>query len=924
MKPKLILPVLLLFLLALLIITLPLPIGSAQIPSPDTPIQLSGAGSNLTVYEFCQNQSTQFFNAKNDTTFSYLSDWYPTSYRGYHLHADIQNVRRTMNPVPNGDFEQYVEPGNNWTLADAGGTFPPLVKSVSNTTGGNPGSCLDIELAYDKVNFGRHAWIENNFTYTSSLLPDSLNLYFDVRFSPDITTASWLVIDVSIETSVGSTSANWITSTLNFHPTSWTTINVASIPVNGSLLLKIDVYKQIATNLDVDGHIYFDNFNFQIGSNAEPSEVELTLNGTAVRDISTNYGEVDIFADPALEEKVDIFDTWNITLLFTFDSPYVISFDFDYTMKMKTESPYEAQTSYTVDVNSDPLWTLNYTIPSGHPPPGTTGYQFGLFLPVGWQQIRVYDTAGFTVNDFSYNESLSFFLLDENIASAGDRFTISARSMNYVAGVYFQKSSSSTGPWENVTSSGYLLSGEYFRVIGILGSISSTGNQGSISIILPNGTVCNHDDTPTFNPVTNTVTSGVWQVPLQCEEFAGEDTTAIVSYSSGTEAGLTSGIVTIMNQAQITVLYPPPNSEVKWFPFLITIRIQNTNTAEAVTDAEVHLIYTNPQGQTLNVEMTQKTEGEYEAYFSPESFDAAREVTFSIEFYKLGYVNASEADGSEVQFSVIVNTGLRPEFELLTYGIIFLIILLAIWLVYSKGYRKRYVLPKREAHEKKLEEVLAIYNDVTNISRFLVLHRGSGIAIFDSMGERGRDGSLIGGFLQAIQAFAIDVNEEQRPKDHAPLSEITYEGFRVLINDGQHVRTAIVYRGTPSETLRQKLELFTKRFETDFQNELLNHGHEPRRFQKAHELLEEIFHISLLFPHEVVTKTGDIRLTNLESRLHFIALELNRQREYIYLSEIVNKYLETVNENPVELLNGIFQLREKQLIIPVNSTNSIS
>jgi hypothetical protein len=321
--------------------------------------------------------------------------------------------------------------------------------------------------------------------------------------------------------------------------------------------------------------------------------------------------------------------------------------------------------------------------------------------------------------------------------------------------------------------------------------------------------------------------------------------------------------------------------------------------------------------------MTQNSEGDYETSFSPGSFDAGSEITFNIEFYKRGYVNASMADGSEIQFNVTVNTGPPPVFQLITFGIIFLILIITVWLAYSKGYRKRYVIPKREAHEKKLEEVLAIYNDVTNISRFLVLHRGSGIAIFDSMGERGRDGSLIGGFLQAIQAFSIDVNEEQRPTDQAQLSEITYEGFRVLINDGQHVRTAIVYRGTPSETLRQKLELFTKRFETDYQNELLKHGHEPRRFENANELLEEVFHISLLFPHEVVTVTSDIQLTNLESRLHFIALELNKQRKSIYLSEIVNKYLETINENPVELLNAIFQLREKQLIIPVTSSNSI-
>lgn len=905
--------------MSVLVITPTSPIDSAQISSPASPTQLIGAGTNLTVYEFGQNHSSNFFNAHNDSAFSYLSEWYPTSYRGYHLHTDIQNVRTTINPVPNGDFEQYTEPGTNWTLADSGGG---LISSLANTSGGNPGSCLDIELAYGKLLLERHAWIENPFDYTSSLVPDSLTLFFDIRFSPDITAASWLFIEVSIKTNLGSTATNWISSTLDFHPTSWTTLNVPSVPVNGSLILSVDIFKTTINNFDVDGHIFFDNFNYQIGSDVAPSDVALTLNGTAIRDTTTNNGEVDIFADPVLEEKVDFLNTWNKTLLFSFNSTFSISFDFDYTMKMKSESPYEAQSGYTVDVNSPPTWNVNYTIPSGRPPPGISSYQFGLYLPEGWQLIRVYDTAGFTVNDYSYNESFSFFLLDENIALSGDRFTISARSTNYVNEVYLQKSVASTGPWDNVTSNEYLLVEEYIRVIGVLETISLTGNQGSISIMLPNGTICHRDDTPTFDPLSNRVTSAVWQVPVQCEEVAGEETTMLVSYASGTQCGLASQAVTIVNQAQITIVYPTPNSAVGWGSFYIRVSIQNTHSAESVTDAQVQLHYSNPQGQNQIVQMTQNSRGEYETLFSPGSFDPDSEITFGLEFQKWGYANASIADGSEIQFSVIVNTGLRPEFALIIYGIMFLIILIAIWLAYSKGYRKRYVIPKREAHEKKLEEVLAIYNDVTNISRFLVLHRGSGIAIFDSMGERGRDGSLIGGFLQAIQAFAIDVNEEKRPKDHPPLSEITYEGFRVLINDGQHVRTAIVYRGTPSETLRQKLELFTKRFETDYQNELLNHGYEPRRFQNANELLEEIFHISLLFPHEVVTKTGDIRLTNLESRLHFIALEISKQREYIYLSEIVNKYIETVNENPVELLNGIFQLREKHLIIPVSSLNS--
>jgi hypothetical protein len=53
-----------------------------------------------------------------------------------------------------------------------------------------------------------------------------------------------------------------------------------------------------------------------------------------------------------------------------------------------------------------------------------------------------------------------------------------------------------------------------------------------------------------------------------------------------------------------------------------------------------------------------------------------------------------------------------------------------------------------------------------------------------------------------------------------------------------------------------------------------------------------------------------------ESRLHFIALDLTKERQSVFLSEIVNKYLETIEEKPVELLNAILLLREKNLLIP--------
>ncbi len=273
---------------------------------------------------------------------------------------------------------------------------------------------------------------------------------------------------------------------------------------------------------------------------------------------------------------------------------------------------------------------------------------------------------------------------------------------------------------------------------------------------------------------------------------------------------------------------------------------------------------------------------------------------------------------STINFVNLTNTGIIA-------GAIVVSLVLS-WVAYSQVYRKRYLIPKQRAHRQELQEVLDMFNDVTNISRFLVLYRRSGIAIFDPFKKRGLEASIFGGFLQAIQAFAIDVangSEDETIQTKTQLSEITYEGFRIMMHDGSAIRTALVYKGIPSKTLREKIKVFTSQFEERFQEQLLKHGHEPRKFEEAFDLLEEVFHISLLFPHTVEPKTEDVSLTVLEGRLHYVALNLQKDRKHVLLSDIVNTYLETIKENPTELLKAIIKLRDKRLLIPSkNSENN--
>ncbi|MDO8056281.1 MAG: hypothetical protein Q6361_05420, partial [Candidatus Hermodarchaeota archaeon] len=274
--------------------------SSVRAAPPNSPYE--GVGDAIDVFEFAQNDSTLFTNGVNGTTFSYLGGWYPSGYRGYHLHTSVSNLRRTEDPVPNGDFDQYPELNNNWTLtASTGG----LVKSVSNVSGGNPGSCLDVELKYGNVPNTAYAWIDNDFTYTSSITPDSLRLYFDIRFSSDISQAGWLHVTIAVRYQAAEV-GSWTNTTDLYHPTTWDNKDFSTAAVNGTVTIRIIIEKLGGGGANTKGHIYFDNFRYVIGTDSKPSEVGLTLDGTPVTDTTGSAGEANIYADSSSKEQAPL------------------------------------------------------------------------------------------------------------------------------------------------------------------------------------------------------------------------------------------------------------------------------------------------------------------------------------------------------------------------------------------------------------------------------------------------------------------------------------------------------------------------------------------------------------------------------------------------------------------------------------------
>jgi hypothetical protein len=251
-----------------------------------------------------------------------------------------------------------------------------------------------------------------------------------------------------------------------------------------------------------------------------------------------------------------------------------------------------------------------------------------------------------------------------------------------------------------------------------------------------------------------------------------------------------------------------------------------------------------------------------------------------------------------------------------------IIIILVILISSSVLYRQKVMIPKRTKKLAKYQDVADTFSDVANLNRLLVLHKESGICVFDPFAEESQDATLVAGFLQAISTFGHDLGDSPGLADDSDdaraLRELQYEGFRILINDAKYVRVALVLSGTPSEQLRGRLETFSSIFERRFKADFEQWEGRVDQFNSATDLVEEVFQISLRHPHSVApSKPRGAQLTSLESDIYKLSKELTMDREYIFLGQILSTYLAAAKTDKLEAIMSIYQLRMKGIYTPM-------
>jgi len=212
-----------------------------------------------------------------------------------------------------------------------------------------------------------------------------------------------------------------------------------------------------------------------------------------------------------------------------------------------------------------------------------------------------------------------------------------------------------------------------------------------------------------------------------------------------------------------------------------------------------------------------------------------------------------------------------------------------------------------------------ILDDLIKTSHIMIIHKDVGVSIYDKQISLDIDVDLISGFLQAISAFKSEIKKE---KEESIIKgkgfEMDYYDFKIVITDGDYIRTALILDGIPSEKLKENQWAFTEHFEKRFEDDLKDFTGDITSFRKADDLIERYFNISLVYPLQLGKHYEVIKVKGLDKALLEVAEQIQKERKFFFISSLLNFALAGRKASRDEIISVIIDLKRKGLIIPAN------
>jgi hypothetical protein len=220
-------------------------------------------------------------------------------------------------------------------------------------------------------------------------------------------------------------------------------------------------------------------------------------------------------------------------------------------------------------------------------------------------------------------------------------------------------------------------------------------------------------------------------------------------------------------------------------------------------------------------------------------------------------------------------------------------------------------------HMKEWKKTTALFSDILKVDLILIIHKEVGVAIVkENFTGKQMDGDLISGFLQAITSFKYEI--KKRDKTEGAADEIResilldYRDYKILLEDGEFIRFALVLNAEPSENLKESQNEFIEDFEQAYYDALKNFSGELRAFKNAVDLVNKHFNMSMALPQVVNDTPPPIELNSFQENIISVAKTLQSDLGQFHISRLLNYLISAMPSEPKErIIASVFELENK-------------
>ena len=274
----------------------------------------------------------------------------------------------------------------------------------------------------------------------------------------------------------------------------------------------------------------------------------------------------------------------------------------------------------------------------------------------------------------------------------------------------------------------------------------------------------------------------------------------------------------------------------------------------------------------------------------------------------------------------------EPEFPIIWIGIILAILAAIISVLGILSLRAYVFLPKKKKRDLELQQRIQLFKDVWNIQAFLVIHKKSGLPIYNKKISifKNQDETIISGFIQAISIFSealVDgdtlinkINDAHQDKYSKNVFELDFKYFYLLVCEYEAIRAILIIKERSSNRLRKQLYLLAVAIYAQFPEKLEHFMGSATAFKDGIDvLLNQFLFLYYYEPFSLtnnesyfnkIKNSGD--LTTMETRIINVILLEFRSEKFFKLNTLVGFVHE---ENKDLVLDGIRSLIKRKIFV---------